>query len=124
MPFDPKKAPKKPEEDVVAPPSAFQGQGNSLRKGAVNNAAAAAAPASAKPADEEKPDPWASLGSGNTLSGRKRAAEKSPERKPASPQQPTREEVIDATMLDEDDFMFGEEYDDDDDDDYIEVDSD
>ncbi|CAK9786868.1 unnamed protein product [Cutaneotrichosporon oleaginosum] len=123
VPFDPKKAPKKPEEGVVVAPSPFQGQGNSLRKGAVNNAAASAsAPSPTKPEDDDsKPDPWANLGSGNTLSGRKRTAEKSSEHKITSPQQQARDDVIDATMLDEDDFMFGEDYDDDD---YIEVDSD
>lgn len=55
VPFDPSAAPKKTEE-VDVPPSAFQGEGNSLRKGAKSNASAPAA-AAAKPAAEEKPDP-------------------------------------------------------------------
>ncbi|GMK59362.1 hypothetical protein CspeluHIS016_0703770 [Cutaneotrichosporon spelunceum] len=124
IPFESSKVPKKPDENAVAPPSAFQGEGNSLRKGAANSAAGSisqAAPSNS--VEEDKPDPWANLGSGNTLSGRKRAAEKELTRE-ASPPQPSREEIIDATMMDEDDFMFGEDYDYDDGDDYIEVDSD
>lgn len=107
-------------EEVAIPPSAFQGEGNSLRKGAKNSASSPApASAAAQPDSESKPDPWANLGSGNTLNSRKRAAEKAPAREPTPP--PQDDEVIDATMLDEDDFMFGEDYDDED---YIEVDSD
>lgn len=123
VPFDASAAPKK-KEDIVVPPSAFQGEGNSLRKGAQNKTTSPApAAAASSAAAESKPDPWANLGSGNTLSNRKRSAAKAAAtREPSPPPQP--EQVIDATMLDEDDFMFGDEDDYDDGDDYIEVDSD
>lgn len=118
---------KKAKEPTEAEPAAsFQGQGNSLRRtGQASSSTSSPAPAAAAPAaSEEKPDPWANLGGGQTLSGRKRAAATPPEpaRQP-SPPQPSRQEVIDATMLDEDDFF--QSYDDDEDyDDIIEIDSD
>jgi ubiquitin fusion degradation protein 1 len=125
IPFDAegeeKKKKAKEAPAAAAPPASFQGEGNSLRRGGAQQSAPAKRAASAEEEEEKKVDPWANLGSGNTLSGRKRAA-------PAAPtppvREPTRQEVIDATMLDEDDFMFGEEYSDNDDDDIIEIDSD
>ena len=69
---------------------------------------------------EEKVDPWKNLGSGNTLSGRgtKRAAEETKVKDEVGHGQEgsSKKEVIDATMLDEDDF-WGDE-------DVIEIDSD
>ncbi|WOO82114.1 Ubiquitin fusion degradation protein 1 [Vanrija pseudolonga] len=130
IPFDPAKTPKKKEEGAPAPPTSFQGAGNSLRRGAQANSAPSPATPNADetPKAEEKPDPWASLGSGNKLSGRKRAAEASPApappapaRNPTPPPAPTQNEVIDATMLDEDDFWVPEY---DEDEDVIEIDSD
>jgi ubiquitin fusion degradation protein 1 len=137
IPFDAKaeEKRKKAKEDPSAPPAqtSFQGQGNSLHRGAVQPSSPAEADAPAD-GDEEKPDPWANLGSGQTLSGRKRGAPTSaaasapPTPAPASAPvsaQPTRQEVIDATMLDEEDFMFDDdEYYDGEEDDIIEIDSD
>lgn len=122
VPFDAKaeeKRKKAKEAPEAAPATTFQGEGNSLRRGAAQPATAAKAPAPAE--DEEKPDPWANLSGVQTLSGRKRPATASPATT-TPPREQTRQEVIDATMLDEDDFMFGEEYSDNDD--IIEVDSD
>lgn len=125
VPFDSKaeEKRKKAKEGPAgpAPQTSFQGQGNSLRRGATATQPAPSAAPPAPEAEDEKPDPWANLGGGQTLSGRKRRAATPPVEVP----QPTRQEVIDATMLDEDDFMFDDTYSDgDDDDDIIEVDSD
>lgn len=123
VPFDKSKVKKK--EEAPAPPQSFQGQGNSLRRNAPSSSTPA--PAGAEPAKEEKADPWANLGSGQTLSGRapKRAAASpapEPTRAPSPPKQ-TEQDVIDATMMDETDFMFDDTaYSDDDD--VIEIDSD
>lgn len=122
VPFDPAKAPKAKEQPSSNPEPAFQGEGNSLRRSAQpSSSTRSSKPAAAKPASDDKPDPWANLGNGNTLSGRQVAPEP-PKAKDPLPQ----DEIIDATMLDEDDFMFDESYnyDDDDDDDIIEIDSD
>lgn len=65
-----------------------------------------------KEESNQKPDPWAKLGGGNTL-----RVKESPVNVKSPPAH-----VIDATMLDEDDFAFGDdgkEYDD-----VIEIDSD
>ena len=69
-------------------------------------------PSAVEEQSEEKSDPWAKLGGGNKLSSRGVKKDSGP----------AQAEVIDATMLDEDDFRFGEEgeeYDD-----VIEIDSD
>jgi ubiquitin fusion degradation protein 1 len=153
IPFDPSKVVKKPVDTGLEPPKAFSGEGSTL-----NNRRTGKAPASSSSATNggvspqptstststdggvEKPDPWAKLGSGNTLSGRgvKREATgaarqngsvTTPASAPAAAAAavaappPPQHEVIDATMLDEDDFTFGDEYDDDEDD-IIEIDSD
>lgn len=129
--FDADKVESKEAPAPAAGTAAFQGDGNSLRRGASNPNRALPAPAAtlaAAPGTEDKPDPWAKLGAGNSLSGRTKAAPA-----PASARVPSpspEPEVVDATMLDEDDFMFGENYDDDyddyddDDDEIIEIDSD
>ena len=123
IPFDPAKQPKK----VEAPksPQAFQGEGETLRKRAGGQANGTnGASTSKSPAPEENPDPWAKLGSGNTLRG-KRPAPTTPTPEPAHTRakpDPSPSQVIDATMLDEDDFGFvGSE---EDDHDVIEIDSD
>ena len=67
-------------------------------------------------------DPWANLGVGNTLRGKKSVSPPAIGRV-QTPISPPRD-VIDATMLDEDDFTFGEEYVEGDEDDIIEIDSD
>lgn len=70
---------------------------------------------------EAPADPWAKLGSGNTLSTKKKEPAK-----PTKTEAEQRQEVIDATMLDEDEFWGDEGMEDDDegDDDVIEIDSD
>lgn len=124
---------KKAKEPVeLSTPVTFQGQGNSLRRtgqSSTSSPAPAAATPAAAPAEDEKPDPWANLGGGQTLSGRRRAAEPAAQgpaaaTAPAAPM--SQQEIIDATMLTEDDFF---DYDDEDgfevydsDDDIIEVD--
>lgn len=83
-----------------------------------------------KAAEDEKDDPWAKLGSGNSLRWTTTtAATSSSNPAPVSgpqeefePRKATEQEIIDATMLDEDDFMFEDE--EDDEDDVIEIDSD
>jgi ubiquitin fusion degradation protein 1 len=116
IPFDPSKAPKKADETEAKPNDPFSGQGNLLKRRR-GDATPVPTP-SERPAEqvkeEAKEDPWAKLGSGNSL----RPKPKTP---PPEPPQPTRQEVIDATMLDEDDFWAA---DDGDEDDVIEIDSD
>jgi ubiquitin fusion degradation protein 1 len=122
VPFDPSKVVKKIDPNEVKPDTTFSGTGNTLlrRRGAP---AAQPTPAPAAPvAKEDKPDPWASLSGGNTLSGKKAKIEKVKVEEPEAKKEMTRQEVVDMTMLDEDDFMFGETYDDDDG--VIEIDSD
>lgn len=150
IPFDPSKVVKKPIDTGLEPPKAFSGEGSTLNNrrtgkaptsgSSATNGGVSPQPTSvsaAKGAGEEKPDPWAKLGSGNTLSGRgvKREATGAARQNgsittptsapPVAAPPPPHPEVIDATMLDEDDFTFGDEYDDDEDeDDIIEIDSD
>ncbi|GFZ49841.1 hypothetical protein JCM24511_07244 [Saitozyma sp. JCM 24511] len=150
IPFDPSKVVKKPIDTGLEPPKAFSGEGSTLNNrrtgkaptsgSSATNGGVSPQPTSvsaAKDAGEEKPDPWAKLGSGNTLSGRgvKREATGAARQNgsittptsapPVAAPPPPHPEVIDATMLDEDDFTFGDEYDDDEDeDDIIEIDSD
>ncbi|WVR07926.1 hypothetical protein IAU60_004969 [Kwoniella sp. DSM 27419] len=121
VPFDPVKAAKekaKTKGDIpVEPVQPFGGQGQSL-KGGKSSSAPAPAPVKKEEAVEAE-DPWTKLGSGNTLRKAKTEPVKTEERgQPAS-----RQEVIDATMLDEDDFMF-DGGDDDDGQEVIEIDSD
>ncbi|ORX37534.1 ubiquitin fusion degradation protein UFD1-domain-containing protein [Kockovaella imperatae] len=135
IPFDSSKQPKK----VEAPksPDPFQGQGETLRKtGGISrpqpvlSGQNGTAPESvAVPSPEEKIDPWAKLGSGNTLRPKRPAPSMpTPEpahnrvrsNQPAAPPPPSN--VIDATMLDEDDFGFVDS--DDDEHEVIEIDSD
>lgn len=130
VPFDKTKV-KKKEEAGPAPTQSFQGEGNSLRRNNGASSSSAPAPASQAPETEteEKKDPWANLGSGQTLSGRapKRAAASppapEPTRAPSPPKQHKEQDDIDATMMDESDFMFDDTaYSDDED--VIEIDSD
>lgn len=127
MPFDPSKVVKKPVD--ILPTGPFGGQGTSLRSGvktgtsepqAESSASGAAAAAAAAPAEPAE-DPWAKFGSGNTLSNKGSKSKPFEQEKTAEQQ---RQEVIDATMLDEDDFWGDEAMEDDDDDDIIEIDSD
>ena len=105
----------------VAPssPKAFSGEGTTLKRRLVGSSHPGTDGRNVLPAlpvKEEQPgetsDPWARLGGGNKLSSRGVKKDTGP----------AQAEVIDATMLDEDDFGFGdegEEYDD-----VIEIDSD
>ncbi|WVF68346.1 hypothetical protein IAT40_003111 [Kwoniella sp. CBS 6097] len=135
VPFDPSKAPKSTVEPTVQPAQPFGGAGQTLARrppGAANPTPPASRPGTVPPApvkteqEEEKPDPWAKLGSGNSL--RKTATTNSAAAGAGRSTEQSRQEVIDATMLDEDDFMFNGGDDDDDDGDYddgvIEIDSD
>ncbi|WRT69854.1 uncharacterized protein IL334_006845 [Kwoniella shivajii] len=127
--FDSSKAPKPVDEPQPTSLQPFGGQGQTLARrppaGARSPFRQPTPPPTTAPnstttsteVKEEKVDPWAGLGNGNTLSTRKptltdEEKKKDDERK--------RQEVIDATMLDEDDFMF----DGGDEDDVIEIDSD
>jgi len=118
-PFDPDKAPKKADEAEQQGPTPFGGTGNSLkrRRGDVTPQTQA----TEVKKEESKADPWAKLGSGNSL--RRQQTPPPPKEKTPPPREPTRDEVIASTYLDENDFM-----DEDDDFDYgedvIEVDSD
>ncbi|WVW87089.1 hypothetical protein I302_109146 [Kwoniella bestiolae CBS 10118] len=126
IPFDPSKAPKPTadtEPDGGLQP--FGGNGQTLAKkvqppkGARSPFKVPSPPPEAKVKEEvkeEKPDPWAGLGNGNTL---KKSANQVREEKERN-----RQEVIDATMLDEDDFMFDGDDGEDGEDDVIEIDSD
>lgn len=111
---------KKEEEKEEKPADPFGGEGNSLkrRRGDVGNSNASANTAKAtSPVKEEKEDPWVKLGSGNALAPKK----KQPVSAPAPV--PTRNDIIDATQMDEDDFN-GQWEEDDEDDGVIEMDSD
>ena len=123
-PFDPTIVVPKRGVEAETAPRTFSGEGTTLKRRTPGSLAASTDGREATPAPtpvteerEEKPDPWAKLGGGNTLSNR--GVKKAPASTPQSA------EVIDATMLDSDDF-FGEgeggeagEYDD-----VIEIDSD
>ncbi|KAL7424565.1 ubiquitin fusion degradation protein [Cryptotrichosporon argae] len=133
VPFDPAQAAKPAApEPVVAEP--FGGQGNTLRRGPAASASASSSAAPVPAADKGKAkepaeDPWAKLGSGNTLANRKRpASTEGPARERAQPSGPdpapaaapptaeqTRQQIIDATMLSEDDFWNDDEEDEGDD---------
>lgn len=132
VPFDPSKVVKKPVD--ILPSQPFGGQGTSLKSqtttGESSTASASASGSGSqsqaqdnKPATEAPVDPWAKLGSGNTLSNVKKEPAK-----PVKTEAEQRQEVIDATMLDEDEFWGDEGMEDDDDDDgdeeIIEIDSD
>lgn len=120
-PFDPTKVVKKKDDtSVPAGPTSFSGEGATLKRRPPGSLAPSSngtpvtptgAAAVVKEEPDDKFDPWANLGGGNTLRTAKKAVPKTPE-------------VIDATMLGEDDFDFDEgdgggEYDD-----VIEIDSD
>ncbi|TYJ53849.1 hypothetical protein B9479_005537 [Cryptococcus floricola] len=121
-PYDPSKAPKKPSA-TSEPAQPFGGSGNKLKSGkTVGDKGKGKEEEKEEEQVEEKPDPWAKLGGGNTLKATKAPA-------PEPVKQETRQEVIDATMLDEDDFMYEGEEDEDEDegsgwegDDVIEID--
>lgn len=118
-PFDPAKVPKKQEAVEDKPAAPFGGEGNSLKRRRGDNASVKPSTTSANvisPVKEEKEDPWAKLGSGNALAPKKIA----PIATPAAP--PSRQDVIDATMMDEDDFDV--QWDEGDNDDIVEIDSD
>lgn len=119
VPFDPSKVVKKPVD--ILPTQPFGGQGTSLKsQQTTGTSSSAQQSADATPAAPS--DPWAKLGSGNTLStGGSRKKEKE-EQKVSKTQEQQRQEVIDATMLDEDDFWDDDGMDEDDD--IIEIDSD
>ena len=102
------------------PAQPFSGEGNTLRKpskaptkptNGTNGHAASE--------DDPSSDPWSKLGNGNTLRTAKSASQSQSMVTPAKSKEPSKQEVIDATMLDEDDFVFGDP-----DDDVIEIDSD
>ena len=126
VPFDPTKVVKKPVD--ILPTQSFGGQGTSLKSQTTTGGDAS----SSQPQSQTQPqtesaaevpaDPWAKLGSGNTLST---AGKRNKEPEPVKTEAQQRQEVIDATMLDEDD-LWGDEgmEDDDDDNDIIEIDSD
>ena len=128
IPFDPSKKPKKVEE--AQPLQPFAGEGNTVRRkaGATNGSSQTNGSNGGNTVeveqkqDEEKPDPWAKLGSGNTLRTKRPAPStptpEAPSSRSRSNGHPKSPEIIDATMLDEDDFAFVE------DDDVIEIDSD
>lgn len=106
----------------------FGGEGNTLKGG--KRIGGEEGKGKEKAAEDEKEDPWAKLGSGNTLK-RTTTTVASSSSTPAPVSAPleefkarkaTEQEIIDATMLDEDDFMFEDE--EDDEDDVIEIDSD
>ncbi len=113
VPFDPAKAPKKPTEAPAAA-EPFRGEGSTLRRGAQALPPAANGSSngksSAPESSDDAPDPWAKLGGGNVLSvrGVKREREKEEAR---AAQQPGSQDVIDATMMDEDDFFYDPDYD-------------
>ncbi|KAK4684162.1 ubiquitin fusion degradation protein 1, partial [Tremellales sp. Uapishka_1] len=122
VPFDPSKVVKKKDKEESKAPASFGGEGNQLRPRRNQPqppTPASSAPRSPAPAAEEVVDHWGKLGGGNSLSSRKKVEEKP---KVEEKKAPTREEVLDMTMLDEDDFY--EYVDDDDGDDVIEIDSD
>ncbi|KIR59464.1 ubiquitin fusion degradation protein 1 [Cryptococcus bacillisporus CA1873] len=131
IPYNPSKAPKPSladQQKVELQP--FGGEGNTLKNGKRVGGGEGKGKGKEKVAEEEKEDPWAKLGSGNTLKRTTAtAASSSSNPVPASAPQKefetrkaTEQEIIDATMLDEDDFMF--EDGEDDEDDVIEIDSD
>lgn len=131
IPYDPSKAPKPSladQQKMELQP--FGGEGNTLKGGKRVGGGEGKGKGKEKAAEEEKEDPWAKLGSGNTLKRTTAtAASSSSNPAPASAPQKefetrkaTEQEIIDATMLDEDDFMFEDE--EDDEDDVIEIDSD
>lgn len=122
-PFDPSKAPKKVDIDA-APAAPFSGEGNTLRKKPDGSSSSKRAEVPKSSPDAPAVDPWANLGGGNTLRPTKQQKTESGSQSQSQPQSQTpaqRQEIIDATMLDEDDFAY---YDDDDDNDVIEIDSD
>lgn len=108
----------------------FGGEGNTLKSGKKIGGEESKGKGKEKAAEDEKDDPWAKLGSGNSLRRTTTtAATSSSNPAPVSgpqgefePRKATEQEIIDATMLDEDDFMFEDE--EDDEDDVIEIDSD
>ncbi|WVQ84773.1 hypothetical protein IAT38_006930 [Cryptococcus sp. DSM 104549] len=125
-PYDPSKAPKPTTEAVPEAAQPFGGEGNTL-KGRKTGGATTGGSVKGKEketAAEEKPDPWAKLGGGNSLKRSAPAPEPAPQAAPAQ-RLATEQEIIDATMLGEDDFFDEGDYEDDDGDDgVIEVDSD
>lgn len=124
IPYDASKSAKKAIE-APAVPQTFSGEGSTLKRRATGalppgaNGRPVTPTPPVKEEHEEKADPWANLGGGNTLSNRGAKKEI---------HTPKSAEVIDATMLDSNDFTFGEDDDEDDDggeyDDVIEIDSD
>lgn len=108
-------------DETPEQPKAFSGEGATLKRrpaGSLQPSANGRPVTPVKPVkeeEEEKPDPWAKLGGGNSLSTKGVKKEDMRGNRPV--------EVIDATMLDEDDFFGGEE-DDEEYDDVIEIDSD
>lgn len=121
VPFDPDKAPKKAEEGKGKGLTPFGGEGNSLKRRRGDVTPAAATDTTSGKKAEAKADPWANLGSGNSLRRQKTPPR---EEKPAEPaKEKTREEVLASTYLDENDFM-DEDEDFDYGEDVIEVDSD
>ncbi|ORY34570.1 ubiquitin fusion degradation protein UFD1-domain-containing protein [Naematelia encephala] len=123
-PYDPSKAAKKVDEapKVTQP---FSGEGTTLksrRTPAASNGKRKADEDAVKVDTEEQPDPWANLGNGNTLSSKPVKSERAETgRIPAAAAPLPPHEVIDATMSDDEDFMY---YDAGDDEDIIEIDDD
>ena len=119
IPFDAEKAVKKQNTPKAAAPTSFSGEGTTLKRRLPVNTppnpdgrSSSSAPSAIRDDQDQQADPWSKLGGGNILRAPKKEADQ------AVPQR----EVIDATMLDEDDFEFGEdegEYDN-----IIEIDSD
>jgi ubiquitin fusion degradation protein 1 len=122
VPFDPSKAPKKATEAEPKAVDPFGGAGNSLKRRRGDNTPEVKAEVE-KEETEPSADPWAKLGSGNTLRNQKNSAQTSTNASSrADSRQMTREEVIESTYLDEDDFGVEEDFDYGDD--VIEIDSD
>ncbi|WWC73847.1 uncharacterized protein I206_107819 [Kwoniella pini CBS 10737] len=132
--FDPSKVPKPKSEETTANGEGntlqpFGGSGQTLKKPPPKGARSpfrqpspppsSSSPSKGKEKSEENEieDKWSKLGNGNTLSTSNKK-----QKLDIKEQEKSRQDIIDATMLDEDDFMFDEG--DGTDDDVIEIDSD
>ena len=130
IPYDPSKSPAKKVDEGPQSPKAFGGQGNSLRnRSRTSNPPNAPSDSTSEPKREkldETEDSWAKLGGGNTL--RPTEVQRTEQREEPSTvtSRQTQMDIIDATMLDEDDFAEYDHGDEDHEDDVnvIEIDSD
>ena len=122
VPFDPSKAPKKTNEEEPKALDPFGGAGNSLKRRRGGETPDVKTEVKKEHA-ESAADPWANLGSGNSLRNQKTPAQSSTNTSSrADSRQLTRAEVLESTYLDEDEFGVEEDFDYGDD--VIEMDSD